>query len=110
VFTDIMQADDCPEGVLQPILDRIHLDSLGSLSFYRGTASELGLEDLGFEDHTPHLSRHYSRVLNETEKRRHELEGYVSPQYIERMKTGLRHWIEGGRKGWLQWGALRFGK
>ncbi|SVD12184.1 uncharacterized protein METZ01_LOCUS365038, partial [marine metagenome] len=29
VFTDIMQADDCPQWVLQPILDRIHLSSLG---------------------------------------------------------------------------------
>jgi len=30
VFTDPMQADDCPQGVLQPILDRIHLSSLGA--------------------------------------------------------------------------------
>src|SRR6056297_2322353 len=35
VFTDPMQTDDCPEGVLQPILDRIHLETLGSPGFYR---------------------------------------------------------------------------
>ena len=34
IFTDPMQSDDCPEGVLQPVLDRIHLDSMGSIDFY----------------------------------------------------------------------------
>lgn len=110
IFTDIMQADDCPEGALQPILDRIHLESLGSLSFYRSAASDLGMEDLGFQDHTPQLSRHYSRVLAETESRSHELDGYVSDEYLERMKVGLRRWVEGGKNGWLKWGALKFKK
>ena len=35
VFTDPMQTDDCPPDVLQPVLDRIHLDSLASPGFYR---------------------------------------------------------------------------
>jgi sarcosine/dimethylglycine N-methyltransferase len=38
VFTDPMQADDCPPGVLQPVYDRIHLESLGSVRFYRAAA------------------------------------------------------------------------
>jgi ubiquinone/menaquinone biosynthesis C-methylase UbiE len=38
VFTDPMQADDCPDGVLQPVLDRIHLESLGS--FVAASAAE----------------------------------------------------------------------
>jgi sarcosine/dimethylglycine N-methyltransferase len=33
VFTDPMQSDDCPDGVLQPILDRIHLESMASPGF-----------------------------------------------------------------------------
>src|SRR5690606_24406193 len=35
VFTDPMQSDDCPEGVLDPVLARIHLVTLGSFRFYR---------------------------------------------------------------------------
>jgi len=31
IFTDPMQSDDCPVGVLQPVLDRIHLEELGSV-------------------------------------------------------------------------------
>src|SRR6056297_454104 len=43
VFTDPMMADDCPQGVLQPILDRIHLETLGSPGFYREQARKLGM-------------------------------------------------------------------
>ncbi|CAN5645935.1 hypothetical protein BH24ACT22_BH24ACT22_02520 [soil metagenome] len=108
VFTDPMKADGCPEEVLQPILDRIHLDSLGSPEYYRRTADEVGLQTLGFEDHTEHLANHYGRVLEETEKRKEELSATISEDYLGRMKKGLGHWIEGGRKGHLAWGIYHF--
>jgi sarcosine/dimethylglycine N-methyltransferase len=110
VFTDPMQADDCPEGVLDPILARIHLETLGSPGFYRDNLTELGLEDLGFEDHTEQLARHYHRVLQETEAREEKLAEAVSSEYIERMKKGLSHWVEGGKKGHLSWGIFHFRK
>ncbi len=106
VFTDPMQADDCPAGVLQPILDRIHLETLGSPGFYRQELGRLGFTDIRFEDHTAQLTRHYSRVLAETERREDDLDGLVSAEYIERMKQGLRHWIDGGRNGHLAWGIF----
>lgn len=108
VFTDPMQADDCPGEVLQPILDRIHLDSLGSPEFYRETARRLGLAEISFEDHTEHLSTHYARVLEETEKREDELSEVASEEYIERMKVGLKHWVDGGKEGHLVWGIFHF--
>jgi sarcosine/dimethylglycine N-methyltransferase len=110
VFTDPMQADNCPEGVLQPILDRIHLESLGSPGFYRRGLLQLGFQDLGFEDLTHQLVAHYSRVLAETESREVELSAVVNPEYIARMKQGLRHWIEGGQRGYLAWGIFHFRK
>ena len=108
VFTDPMKADECPEEVLQPILDRLHLDSLGSPDYYRETAAEVRLREVGFEDHTEHLPTHYARVLQETENREDELSEVVSRDYLERMKKGLGHWIEGGRKGHLTWGIYHF--
>lgn len=110
VFTDPMQADDCPEGVLQPILDRIHLETLGSPAFYQEQARSLGLEVVEFEEHTEQLARHYGRVLQELESREDELAAVVSREYIERMKKGLGHWIEGGRNGYLAWGIFHFRK
>ncbi|MDA0748721.1 MAG: methyltransferase domain-containing protein [bacterium] len=110
VFTDPMQADDCPEGVLQPILDRIHLENLGSPGFYREKATAVGLEEVQFEDLTHQLVNHYTRVLDETKKKVSDLKDTVSQEYIERMQKGLGHWIDGGNKGYLAWGVFHFQK
>lgn len=110
IFTDPMQSDDCPAGVLEPILDRIHLDTLGSPGFYRAEAKALGMELVAFVDATEQLLRHYTRVLEETIAREYEITDSISPEYIERMKSGLGHWIEGGRRGHLAWGIFHFRK
>lgn len=111
VFTDPMAADDCPAGVLDPILQRIHLETLGSPGFYHSCCQQHGLVEVQpFQDQTVQLVNHYSRVLQETERRQEELSASVSPDYIERMKRGLRHWIEGGEAGHLAWGFFHFAK
>lgn len=110
IFTDPMQSDTCPAGVLQPILDRIHLQSLGSPKFYREAAKASGLVEVGFEELTRQLSMHYGRVLQETVKRAAQLEGKIAPEYIERMKAGLQRWVDGGERGYLSWGIFRFRK
>jgi sarcosine/dimethylglycine N-methyltransferase len=112
IMTDPMQADDCPAGVLAPILDRIHLETLGSPGFYRRTLVALGMEDLGYEDHMRQLAIHYARVLKELERQEDRLkqDGIVSEDYIVHMKKGLGHWVEGGQKGYLTWGVFHFRK
>jgi len=110
IFTDPMQADDCPDGVLQPVLDRIHLDSLGSFAFYRQQAQRLGWEELGIVDLTPQLITHYTRVREELTRQRNRLAGKVSDKYMFNMLQGLGHWIDSGRKGYLSWGILHFRK
>ncbi len=110
IFTDPMQADDCPEGVLQPILDRIHLSTMGTPGFYREELKKNGMTELEFEDNTPQLPRHYGRVHKELEARGHELDGIVSDEYVARMKKGLQHWVEGGNNGYLAWGIFHFRK
>lgn len=110
IFTDPMQSAEAPEGVLEPILARIHLDSLGSTAFYRDCCARAGLEEIGFEDCSQQLPRHYARILAELEAKEPELEGIVSRDYRERMKTGLRHWVDGGAAGHLCWGIFRFRK
>lgn len=110
IFTDPMQHDDCPDGVLDPILERIHLDSLGSPRFYREACARAGLDEIGFENHSHQLPRHYARVRGELETRESELTGTISPDYITRMKSGLGHWVEGGKAGHLTWGIFRFRK
>lgn len=110
IFTDPMAADDCPEGVLEPILNRIHLASLGSPAFYRQTLAKLGIKEVSFEEQTQQLINHYSRVLQETEKHESELTKQVDQSYVDRMKVGLGHWINGGKNGHLAWGFFVFQK
>ena len=109
-FTDIMQADDCPDGVLDPILARIHLSSLASPSFYRHEATANGLQELSFTDLSQQLVRHYDRVLAETSSREAELQPRISAAYLQHMKQGLAHWVEGGNKGYIVWGIFAFRK
>jgi len=110
ILTDPMQSDDCPEGVLQPVLDRIHLDSMGSIGFYTKTAEELGFNKVQVIEMTEQLVNHYSHVLQELQDRNDELQKVCSQEYLERMKAGLNHWIEKGQKGYLSWGIMLFRK
>lgn len=110
IFTDPMMADNCPKDVLQPIFDRIHLETLGSPGFYRETCARYGLEEVEYKDFHPQLPVHYARVLKETERREDELRNVVSQEYIDHMKKGLRHWVDGGSNGHLEWGIFHFVK
>jgi len=108
IFTDPMQADDCPPGVLNEVYERIHLESMGSFAFYREVAMDLGLLDMGCIDLTSHLRTHYARVRSELERQRPALQGAVSDGYIERMLPGLTSWVDAADQGWLRWGILQF--
>ena len=108
IFTDPMQADDCPPGVLGDVYARIHLDSMGSFAFYRETAGEVGLDEVRCEPLTHHLRTHYARVRAELERQRPALRELVSEAYIDRMLAGLSSWVHAADEGWLAWGILQF--
>jgi sarcosine/dimethylglycine N-methyltransferase len=111
VMTDPMQTDDAPAAALQPIYERIHLESLASPGFYTRAAKDAGLELVSFDEHADQLVRHYARVGQELEARQHELRARgVSDAYMQRMKRGLQHWVDGGRAGHLTWGVFVFRK
>ncbi|WP_296808342.1 class I SAM-dependent methyltransferase [Thiocapsa sp.] len=110
VFTDPMQADDCPPGVLEPVLARIHLDSLGSIGAYRAAAARHGLALMEALEMTENLVTHYSRVCEDLVRARESLAGKVSDAYVDRMIAGLGHWVDAGTSGYLRWGILHFKK
>ncbi|MGF1528472.1 MAG: methyltransferase domain-containing protein [Candidatus Competibacterales bacterium] len=110
IFTDPMAADDCPQAVLQPVLDRIHLDSLGSVAFYDAVTARWGMEPVHRALMTEQLVNHYSRVLQEVQCRYQSLQGVCSREYLDRMQKGLQHWIDAGNNGHLAWGILVYRK
>lgn len=110
IFTDPMQADECDPAVLKPILERIHLKEMGSVKKYRQYAADNGFEEIETVEMPEQLTNHYASVLRELTKREDELREVCSDDYISRMKKGLEHWVNGGRKGYLNWGILHFRK
>lgn len=108
VFTDPMQSDDCPDGVLRAVYERIHLDSLGSFRFYREELARLGMEEVACLDLTPHLRTHYARVGRELRSRYDEMTARATREYVERMLEGLDHWVKAADEGHLAWGILHF--
>ena len=111
IFTDPMQADDASSSSLQAVYDRLHLCSLASPSFYRTQLSDSGMREIVFEEHPEQLSRHYARVREVLVEQAERLRNRgMSEDYIEQMKSGLTHWVEGGRNGILTWGIFVFEK
>lgn len=111
IFTDPMQADDLTDTAsLQPIYDRIHLESLASFGFYERELTQRGMEKVDIADLTSQLTNHYGRVREELTARRDSLKGHVSEDYVERMLAGLQHWVDAGRAHKLAWGILHFRK
>ena len=110
IFTDPMQSESCPKDALTPILERIHLDSLGSIQYYKELLLGLGFKEVAIKDHSKQLANHYGRVLKEVEANTFNLSRVCSDEYVERMKIGLQHWVDGGLAGNLTWGILHFQK
>ncbi len=110
VFTDPMQSDSCPEGVLQPVLDRIHLREMGSVKRYREVLAGIGFKELSVREMPSQLVNHYSRVLEEIRLKHDDIVARSGREYIEKMMAGLGHWIEAGKKSHLNWGILLFEK
>jgi SAM-dependent methyltransferase len=111
VFTDPMQADDVPDGVLQPVYDRLQLNSLGSMRLYREAAGALGFDVLAQEEMTQHLRQHYDRVREELLASYDRLRASgASADYLDKMVVGLENWVKAADAGHLAWGIQLFRK
>lgn len=106
IFTDFLQKPDCPKEILEPILRRIRLDSIGSLDSYRKMTTDNNFKEIEFLDYTDQFTRHYTRVREETEKKYDELTKICSKKYVDDMIRGLGYWIKGGQQRYLQWGIM----
>lgn len=111
IFTDPMQADvvENPE-LLKPVLERIHLDNMGSFALYRRLAREAGFVETEHMYLTANLRTHYARVAEDVRADFDRLATLSSKAYLERMLTGLDNWVNAADAGNLAWGILLFQK
>ncbi len=110
IFTDPMQSENADPVKLEPVLKRIHLDSMGSFAFYDKAAAAAGLEKTSHADLSHNLPVHYHTVYQELSARKSTLLKIISEEYTENMLRGLMHWVEAGRSGELAWGILNYVK
>jgi sarcosine/dimethylglycine N-methyltransferase len=110
VFTDPMQSDDCPDGVLQPILDRIQLSTLASFQFYRTELGARGFTEAATLPMSGQLRSHYDRVGKALLDGYDKAVGLSGQSYVDNMIKGLQHWVDGADKGYLAWGILDYRK
>ncbi|MDP0489967.1 MAG: methyltransferase domain-containing protein [Verrucomicrobiota bacterium JB023] len=110
IFTDPMQKHNADPEALAPVLQRIHLASMGSFETYDEYRNKLGWEEVSVDDLTPQLVQHYTAVRANLKERRGTLAGEVSEAYIDNMIQGLSHWIVAGGARLLAWGILHYRK
>jgi cyclopropane fatty-acyl-phospholipid synthase-like methyltransferase len=110
IFTDPMQSDDCPDGVLQPILDRIQLSTLASFAFYRAELGTRGFREDAIEPLTDQLRTHYARIGQELKNNYDQAVELSGQTYVDNMIKGLQHWVDGADNGYLAWGIMDFRK
>lgn len=110
IFTDPMQADDCPEGVLQPVYDRLNLESMGSFRYYREALAALGFTEKRVIDLTPQLRNHYANVKQVLQEQYGQLTETISTEYMDNMIRGLGNWVDAADMGYLAWGIMHFAK
>ncbi len=108
IFTDPMQSDSCPDGVLQPILDRIQLSTLGSFGFYRKELDVRGFEEVDSVILTDQLRMHYQRVGQALRDRYDTAVKLSGKTYVDNMIKGLQHWVDGADRGYLAWGIMDY--
>ncbi|MBO6527083.1 methyltransferase domain-containing protein [Erythrobacter sp.] len=108
-FTDPMQADGLDDArLLQPIYDRIHLPDLASVAFYRAKLRERDFEEVEVEELPHDLGRHYAKVREVMLERQDE--AGLTDAFVDRMRIGLGHWVEGAASGHLNWAIMVFRK
>jgi len=108
IFTDPMQSDECPDGVLQPILDRIQLSTLASFKFYRTELENRGFREAATEPLTDQLRTHYWRVGQNLKNNYDAAVDRSGKTYVDNMIKGLQHWVDGADRGYLAGGIMDF--
>ena len=110
LFTDQMQADDCPPGVLRPFYERFKVSSLASPLWYRREFARTGFQQLEWCELTPELLHHYTAVRLRLRQHYEHLSAHVSRTYMDRMLINLDNWVSAAHAGYLRWGIFHFRK
>ncbi|KAL8715447.1 MAG: hypothetical protein Q9220_000781 [cf. Caloplaca sp. 1 TL-2023] len=110
VFTDIMctaDAFDRQPKLMETMMGRLHLSSVGTVAGYKELFKERGFEDLGYWDGMKNFETHYRKAGEDMEKQKSEMKG-MNAQEVERHLVGMRTWVKAAEEGCVDWGVFCF--
>jgi sarcosine/dimethylglycine N-methyltransferase len=110
IFTDFVKSEDCPQEVLQPILDRLQLKDLGTLKQYDRLARSVDLAKVYNKEMPDMMIIHYRKVLEKLHSEYKSITKKVSKKYIDDMMEGLQFWIDGAEAGHISWALFQYQK
>lgn len=112
VFTDLMASKDAfakQQGLMEVMMSRLSLSSLGSVESYTSAFVGRGFRDLGYWDGFENFATHYRKVGDELERKRKGMQG-VDEAVIEKQAVGMRNWVRAAEEGCVDWGIFCFGR
>jgi sarcosine/dimethylglycine N-methyltransferase len=110
IFTDPMQSEACPPEALRAVCERLSLESLATVGFYRTQLGSLGFSELAVQEQSGQLRNHYAAVRENLRTNYRHLATEISLGYMDRMLQGLQNWVDAADAGYLAWGILHFRK
>lgn len=103
IYCDIMEKEAVDKDEMQPIYDRIHLSSLGTVTNYKKCLASAGFSKFNFEPHSENVGTHYGTVRQVLLDKGCNLP--LSQDFIDRMAAGLATWEKLAPKN-IEWGFM----
>lgn len=110
IFTDFIKREDSSKEVLQPILQRLQLNDLGTFKYYDRMARTEDMAKVYNKDMPDMMIIHYSKVLGKLKAEYKTITKNVSKKYIDDMMEGLQYWIDGAEAGHVSWALFQYQK
>ena len=109
MLSDHMAVEGADEEKMRPIKERLKLKlGLATRREYRDAFLAPGFEEVEYVEGTEHMVMHCGKVLEALREGDEHLPAGVSEAFAENAKTGMKSWVDGGRKGYLEWGYMLF--
>ncbi|KAL8937027.1 MAG: hypothetical protein Q9216_004633 [Gyalolechia sp. 2 TL-2023] len=117
IFTDLMASEEGGfekrAGLMAMMMDRLHLQSWGTVRAYRRMFEGEGFQDLGYWDGVENFGTHYQRVGEELERKREAgefKEADLDESVVQKQASGMENWVWAAKEGCVDWGIFCFGR
>jgi len=110
IFTDLLEAKDCPEGGLDELYAHFPSLSLGSTKSYKRLVLGNDLQNVYAKELPEQLLNHSKKVIKKINDNRKTVDKKSNKAFVEKTLKGLDIIVNLVEKGHLSWGIMLFQK